>query len=227
MAPPPVLPVAFFRRDVLTVARELLGQVLVRRLGDVDLRVTVAETEAYHERERGAHTYGGRRTARNEVMFGPGGAAYVFFVYGVHWQFNVVTGEIGSGEAVLVRGAVPDDADPRALALLAERRGWGPDSGRKAPADRRKWLDGPGKLTQGLAIDRGHNGLPFTPHQPIWFEAGPRVPDAEVAVGPRVGIDYAGEDAALPWRFRWLPAGLPAQNPSSTGSRSSRTPQAS
>jgi DNA-3-methyladenine glycosylase len=198
LAGPQALPPSFFQRDVLIVARALLGQVLVSRIGGTEVRVIVTETEAYHQSERGAHTYGGRRTPRTEPMFATGGISYVYFVYGMHWQFNVVTGQQDVGEAVLLRAGVPltdDDAQ-----IVAARR-FGAD--KKVPKDRAKWADGPAKLTQALGIDKAVNALELAPQQPVWFERGQDVPDAEVLRLPRVGIAYAGEDALLPWRFLW------------------------
>lgn len=186
----------FFRRDVLVVARELLGATLVGQSDAGTVRLRITETEAYHERERGSHSYGGRRTERNAVMFGDGGTAYVYFIYGMHWLLNAVTGMPGEGAAVLLRGAVPMENEQ----LVQLRRGWG--QGKAPPRDRAKWCDGPGKVAQALAIDRSHYGVALQPGQPLWFERGLAVPDAEVLTGPRVGIDYAGEDALLPWRFR-------------------------
>lgn len=191
------LDATFFRRPALTVARELLGCVLVSRAGGDETRFVIAETEAYHESERGAHCFGGRKTARNAAMFEAGGVAYVYFTYGMHWMLNVVTGEAGTGEAVLLRTGWPL-AD--GLPLVRQRRfGDG-----KAPRDPCRWCDGPAKLTQAAAIEGSLNGSPLHPDALLQVLAGEAVGESEVVVGPRVGIDYAGTDAALPWRFRWV-----------------------
>jgi len=204
--PPACLPPAFFRRDVLDVARDLLGATLLSRAGGTLVRMRVMETEAYHERERGAHCHGGKRTPRTEVMFRAGGVSYIYFLYGMHWNFNVVTGPADVGQAVLIRGAVPlgDEAD---LALVRQRRGWGPGGrqpSRRVLGDPRRWCDGPAKLCQALALTGEHNRRPLTPDEAVWFEPGAAVAEADVVRGPRVGIDYAGDDALLPWRFRWM-----------------------
>jgi DNA-3-methyladenine glycosylase len=201
--PTDVLPLAYFRRPALEVARDLLGAVLVSHAGGQTVRLRVTETEAYHQSERGAHTYGGKRTPRTEVMFHAGGKAYTFFVYGMHWQFNVVTGQAETGEAVLIRAGVPlaDSVD-----VVRQRR----FADRKAPKNLRKWCDGPGKLCQAAGITGALGGTEFLADQPAYFERGVSVPDADVLIGPRVGIAYAGEDALLPWRFRVRPeASLP------------------
>ena len=198
-----VLEPSFFQRDVLEVARELLGSTLVSTIGGAEVRMRVVETEAYHERERGAHCHGGRKTPRTEVMFRAGGISYIYFLYGMHWNFNVVTGPQGSGQAVLVRGAVPL-ADEETLALIRTRRGWRP-GGRQPPArvlrDPSRWCDGPAKLCQALALTGEYNARPLTPEEGVWLEWGSQVDEADVVRGPRIGIDYAGDDAALPWRY--------------------------
>lgn len=194
---------AFFRRHALQVARDLLGCVVVSRCGGARVRAQIFETEAYHESERGAHCYGGKRTPRTEVMFGPAGTAYVYFVYGMHWQLNVVTGPVGDGQAVLLRGALPL-GDESALALVRMRRGWGPGGRvpvKRVVADPRRWCDGPAKLCQALAVTGEQNGIALDSSGSVWLEAGPPVPDAQVTAGPRIGIDYAAADALLPWRF--------------------------
>jgi len=200
----PPLPLEFFRREVLEVARDLLGRTLISRVHGEVVRMRVVEVEAYHQRERGAHCYGGRRTPRTSVMFGPGGVSYIFFLYGMHWNFNAVTGPEGVGQAVLIRGGIPLGDDPM-LALVRQRRGWTPGGRQPAPrvlADPRRWCDGPAKLCQALALTGEHNRQPLTVEQSAWFESGTPVADTHVTRGPRVGIDYAGDDALLPWRFR-------------------------
>ncbi len=198
------LPVQFYRRHVLDVARDLLGRVLCTHVDGTLVRARITETEAYHHAERGAHCFGGKRTKRTRVMFEPGGITYVFFVYGMHWQFNVVTGPADDGQAVLIRGVEPL-GDDDVLGVVRSRRGWtegGRKPSRRVAASPRLWCDGPAKLCQGLAITGAHNGIAIDGSQGVWFEAGAPVDDADVAVGPRVGIDYAGDDAQLPWRFR-------------------------
>jgi DNA-3-methyladenine glycosylase len=171
---------------VLEVARELVGQVLVHELPEGIVAGRIVETEAYRGPEdRAAHSFGGRRTARTEAMFGPAGHAYVFFVYGMHWHFNVVAGRIGEPHAVLVRAVEPLEGVER----MAARRGVAPD--------RVELTNGPGKLCRAFGIDRSRYGADLC-SAPLYLVRGERV---RVARSPRIGIDYAGAWARRPWRF--------------------------
>jgi DNA-3-methyladenine glycosylase len=186
------LPREFYTRpDVLAVARDLLGQVLVVRTRD-GRRVsgTIVETEAYRGPEdRASHAYGGRRTRRTETMYARGGTAYVYFVYGMHHQFNVVTNVEDVPHAILVRAVEPHEG----ISLMRRRRGPRPD---------RDLASGPGKLCQALGIDLRHDGADLLGDR-VWVEAGEGTfARADVIAGPRVGIDYAGAWARRPWRFR-------------------------
>ena len=181
----------YTRADVVAVARRLLGSLLVAPARD-GRRVSgiIVETEAYRGPEdRASHAYGGRRTRRTETMYAPGGTAYVYFVYGMYHQFNVVTNVADVPHAVLVRALEPVEG----VELMRRRRGGA------APLD---LTSGPGKLCIALAIDRRLDGADLLGDR-IWLEAGRRVRPAAIAAGPRVGIDYALEWAARPWRF-WL-----------------------
>ncbi|HKW93389.1 MAG TPA: DNA-3-methyladenine glycosylase [Methylomirabilota bacterium] len=186
------LPRAFYTHEnVITVARRLLGQLLVvpardgRRVSGI-----IVETEAYRGPEdRASHAYGGRRTPRTETMYAPGGTAYVYFVYGMYHQFNVVTNVEHVPHAVLVRALEPVEG----TALMRRRRGGGPDRG---------LTSGPGKLCIALGIDRRIDGADLLGDR-VWIEEGRRVPPGAIASGPRVGIDYAEAWAHRPWRF-WL-----------------------
>ena len=189
---PSKLPREFYtRRGVLTVARELLGQRLVvpsrdgRRVAGI-----IVETEAYRgPADRASHAYGGRRTKRTDTMYRIGGTAYVYFVYGMHYQFNVVTGIEDVPHAILVRALEPVEG----IDIMARRR----------DVAGLHLTSGPGKLCAALGIDRGLDGADLTGDR-IWIEPGERnVPPSAVARGPRIGIDYAGVWAAHPWRF-WI-----------------------
>ena len=175
------LPRAFYARPTLEVAPDLLGLWLVHDRPDGRLSGRIVEVEAYvGQEDLAAHSSRGR-TARTSVMFGPAGHAYVYFIYGMHFCFNVVTDLEGVGAAVLVRALEPDAA--------VEAR-----------------TDGPGRLCRTLGIDRTQNGLDLTDagDDELWIERRPGPPVGEIATSPRIGVAYAGEWAARPWRF-YLP----------------------
>jgi DNA-3-methyladenine glycosylase len=174
--------------DVTRVAKDLLGKVLHTRIGRRTTSGIIVETEAYSHVEKGCHAYLNRKTKRNEVMFNAGGYAYVYLCYGIHNLFNVVTGSPGTGNAVLIRALEPVDG----LALMQKRMG---------ANSLRRITSGPGKLTKALGIDRSFNGKHLTGSD-IWIgDEGPKVKRQQVIASPRIGIDYAGKDADLPWRF--------------------------
>jgi DNA-3-methyladenine glycosylase len=179
---------AFYERPVLSVARDCIGKHLVHA-GERGRTVgRIVEAEAYRGPEdRAAHSYGGRRTARTEVMFGPPGYAYVFLVYGLHWHFNLVTTATGAPHAVLIRAVEPLEG----LELMLERRG--------LTSVRRELTNGPGKLCQAFGIDRRAYGADLT-RAPLYLSEGTG-PRPRVQRAPRVGIDYAGDWATRPWRF--------------------------
>lgn len=191
----------FSRADSASLARRLLGQRLVRMLDDGSrIAGIIVETEAYlGEVDRAAHSFGGRRTPRNEAMYAEGGAAYVYFTYGLHFCFNVVAGRTDEPIAVLVRALEPAEGSEFMRAFRARRASEGlPDT---------LLCSGPARLCQALAIDRSHNGLDLTESDHLWIERGRRVPPAAIAAGPRIGIDSAGVWARKPLRF-WI-AGNP------------------
>ena len=186
------LPRAFYTRtNVVTVARELLGKLLVVPAADGE-RVSgiIVETEAYRgPLDRAAHSYGGRRTKRTEPMYAVGGTAYVFFVYGMYYQFNVVTHAAETPHAVLIRAVEPCEG----LELMRKRRHGQPD---------RNLTKGPGKLCIAMGIDRRLDGADLLGQQ-VWLEDRSPVKRSQILSGPRIGIDYAGEWVSKPWRF-WV-----------------------
>jgi DNA-3-methyladenine glycosylase len=194
----PILPAAFYRRPTLTVAKALLGKILVHRRGRQVTAGRIVEVEAYRGPEdRAAHTAGGRRTARNEVMWGAGGHLYVYFTYGMHHCCNVVTRAAGQPEAVLLRALEPIAG----IAMMRRRRGVRPDVPDAALAR------GPGNLCRALAIDRGLDGDDLTAGPVVILDAPP-VPRRVVIAATRIGVAYAGAHALRPWRF--YVAGSPA-----------------
>jgi len=183
----------YTRADTLCVARELLGKRLVVP-SETGARVSgrVVEVEAYlGVEDRAAHSYGGRRTRRTETMYAAGGTAYVFFVYGMHHQFNVVTGPAGQPHAVLVRAVEPEEGRE----LMSARR---------PVSKERELTSGPGKLCRALGLDLSFDGADLTEGGRVWLEeTGVRLKPAQIASGPRIGVAYAAEDALKPWRF-WV-----------------------
>lgn len=181
----------YARDDVVEISRDLLGKVLCTRLRGALTSALITETEAYAGvGDRASHAYGGRRTQRTEPMFWPGGTAYVYLCYGIHHLFNVVTGDIDTPHAVLIRAGQPLAGEP----LMRRRRG-------RAATDR-SLLAGPGSLAQALGIRTRHSGASLL-DDAIWIEdQGLRIDAGAIAAGPRVGVGYAGPDAQRPYRFR-------------------------
>jgi DNA-3-methyladenine glycosylase len=189
------LPQAFFARDVLEVAPALLGQLLCR--DEVVLRIT--EVEAYRwPGDTACHARSGP-TQRNAPLWGPPGRAYVYLIYGIHSLLNVVTGAEGEAQAVLVRACEPVEG----LSLVQARRGGQSQSQTRSQSRSQTGpvlLAGPGKVGQALALDREWSGHPM--YRPGGLMLCPGPAPAAIAVGPRVGIDYAEpEHQRLPWRF--------------------------
>lgn len=187
------LPLSFFyERNALTLARDLLGCVLVVPAPDGQ-RVSgiIVETEAYTGvTDKASHAYGDRRTARTETMYRKGGVAYVYFVYGMHHQLNFVAGPAETPEAVLIRALEPGEA----IELMQERRGL---------INVEQLTNGPGKLCKAMDIDRTYDGESLRGPR-LWLEASAKPPHPrQIARGPRIGIDYAAEYSLKPWRF-WL-----------------------
>lgn len=187
------LGVEFFRRDdTLTIARELLGKVLVVPASDgTPVSGVIVETEAYRGVvDRAAHSFGGRRTARNEVTYGPGGYVYVFFVYGMYHQLNFVTNGVDIPEVVLIRALRPIEG----IEVMRDRRRTEKDTA---------LASGPGKLCIALGIDHSLNGAEIGSELIRVEDRGIEISDGQIAAGKRIGIDYAGDDAERPWRF-WI-----------------------
>ncbi len=181
----------YLREDTIEVAKDLLGKLLVvpdqegKRVSGM-----IVELEAYlGVEDKAAHSFGGRRTARNEVTFGIGGHAYVFFIYGMYYQLNFVTGPADHPHVVLIRAVEPIEG----IGRMRERRGSMKD---------KNLTSGPGKLCIAFGIDRAQNGADLTGNT-IWVEEQRSFVEDQIASGKRIGIDYAAEDAEKPWRF-WV-----------------------
>ena len=181
----------YTREDTLQIAQDLLGKTLVVPTAD-GARVSgiIVETEAYLGiKDKAAHSFGNRRTKRTETMFAVGGTVYIFFVYGMYFQFNVVAGELGAPHAVLIRAVEPVEG----IELMRERRGRMKDN---------NLTSGPGKLCIALGIDKTFNNEDLLGRR-VWLEDGEKNTLNKIACGKRVGIDYAEEYAEKPWRF-WV-----------------------
>ncbi|MBP8823088.1 MAG: DNA-3-methyladenine glycosylase [Flavobacteriales bacterium] len=190
------LPRSFYdRADVVRIARELLGMVLATKFHGRTTAGIITETEAYNgATDRASHAHGGKVTPRNRIMYGGPGHAYVYLCYGIHHLFNVVTNGPGVAHAVLIRAIHPLEGKD----LMLRRR-------------KTKLLStsGPGMLTQALGIRTRHNGTDLL-NGPIWLEdRGYIIPAHAIITGPRIGVDYAGADALLPYRFHFDPLCLP------------------
>jgi DNA-3-methyladenine glycosylase len=166
--------------------------LLVHRTSDGSTAAgIIVEVEAYcGPRDLACHSAGGRRTARNEVMYGPPGHAYVYFTYGMHHCLNVVTRGAGIAEAVLIRAVAPTEG----IEGMRQRR----ELGQSAPPHR--LAHGPGNLCRAFGVDRSLNGADLT-DSPLTIHAAKRFPPGQVRRTPRIGIDYAGPFVSKPWRL--------------------------
>ena len=175
----------FQNSDVTTVARQLLGQLLTFNSGSHICSGMIVEVEAYRGiDDRACHAYGGKRTARTEVMYKEGGRTYVYLCYGIHHLLNIVTNRSGHADAVLIRALEPVEG----LNHMKHR------------TKENQWpTRGPGKLTKALGIDMNDNDmvlgdkLNITKYRPVHLD--------EIISTTRIGVGYAGEDAMLPWRY--------------------------
>jgi DNA-3-methyladenine glycosylase len=191
------LPLGFFRRPSKIVAPELLGRYLVRELEGERLVVRIVEVEAYLGAEdRASHAWNDRRTRRTESLFRDGGSAYVYLIYGMYHCLNVVTGSASDGGAVLIRAA----ASVEGAASMAANRGLTLGEGPVRGLRPGQLAGGPGKLCQALRIGKDFDRAPLTSGD-LRLVSGEPVAESAVAVGPRIGVDYAGAAKAWPLRF--------------------------
>ena len=178
------------RKDLVKIARQLLGKILVTNRDGIATSGRIVETEAYNGIiDRASHAWNGRRTARNEVMYGGAGAAYVYLCYGIHHLFNVVTNSRNIPHAVLIRAIEP----LQGIDVMLQRSG-------------KKKIDhslgsGPGNLSKALDIITAHSGTDLLSDKIFIADDGYRLPQSRIIATPRIGVDYAGEDALLPYRF--------------------------
>ena len=181
----------YLQPDVLLIAKQLIGKKLVSCINNQTTAGIITETEAYAgETDLASHSFGGRRTRRTETMYGRGGSAYIYLCYGIHSLFNVVTNQQGIPHAVLIRGIYPVNG----LEFMFQRIGHKPDL--------KKEGTGPGKVTKLLGLDYLMDGTDLLKSELIWIEeSGFGFNPDLIRNTARIGVDYAGEDAMLPYRF--------------------------
>jgi len=199
------------RAGVVAVARDLLGKVLVTEFGGRRTSGRIVETEAYNGvGDRASHAWSGRRTRRTEVMYAAGGTAYVYLIYGIHHLFNVVTNKKDIPHAVLVRALEPMEG----VEVMRERMGRDGGTRKRGGAETNEdggvdevlkpdysLTRGPGNLSRALGLRTVHTGVSLLGDE-IWIgDNGYRPKRSEIIAGPRIGVDYAGVDAGLPYRF--------------------------
>jgi DNA-3-methyladenine glycosylase len=185
-----IIPKSFYERPTLKVARDLLGKRLVHNPQGVRITGTIVETEAYRgEEDQACHARAGR-TPRTSIMYGHAGMAYIYFTYGMHWLLNCVTEREGFPAAVLLRAIIPLEGQEQMAA-------------RRVNISREQWCNGPAKLCQAMGIDGRLNGADLCSAQRmLWIEEGASIPDCQVTVTPRIGINRVPEPwRNLPWRF--------------------------
>jgi DNA-3-methyladenine glycosylase len=185
------LPESFYlHNNVVEISRNLLGKYLFTNIDGAVTGGYIVETEAYNGTiDRASHSFGNRITPRTKTMFMQGGIAYVYLCYGIHEMFNVVTSVEGQPHAILIRAIQPTDG----LDIIEFRR--------NMPVTKPAITSGPGSVAKALGISRNINAISLQSNT-LWIEdRGLTFPNEAIAAVPRVGVDYAGEDALLPYRF--------------------------
>jgi DNA-3-methyladenine glycosylase len=185
------LPVSFYEREnAALIASALIGKILITQIGEILTAARIVETEAYNGiTDKASHAYGNRRTTRTEIMYANGGVSYVYLCYGIHHLFNVVTNSEEVPHAVLIRAAEPITG----IAEMLRRTG-------KHKLDY-SLASGPGNLTKALGISTAYNGISLTGNTIFIAADDIAVKPIDIIATPRIGVDYAGEDALLPYRF--------------------------
>ncbi|MCB0637835.1 MAG: DNA-3-methyladenine glycosylase [Lewinella sp.] len=188
------LPASFYQsEDTVQLARKLLGKWLVTEFDGQRTIGRIVETEAYKAPEdKACHAYLNRNTKRTRTMFLPGGVAYIYLCYGIHHLFNVVTGPEGAAHAILLRAVEPVAGTD----IMLARRGLASVS--------KRLTAGPGVMSQALGLHKDYDASSLTdPASPIWIAEpeGPTLAPDDIVASPRIGVDYAEECAAWPWRF--------------------------
>lgn len=181
----------YLRGNVLEITQELIGKFLVTNIEGIRTAGMIIEAEAYNGIiDKASHAYNGRRTKRNEIMYGQGGTAYVYLCYGIHHMFNVVTNKKDIPHAILIRGVIPTDG----INKILKRRNQNKVTN--------KTSNGPGTLSTALGIRTEQSGVSLSGNL-IWLEdRGIEFKKKDIITSPRIGVDYAGKDALLPYRYR-------------------------
>ncbi|KSU83572.1 DNA-3-methyladenine glycosylase [Fictibacillus enclensis] len=191
-----------FEYPTLQLARKLLGMELVHQTGKGLTSGIIVEAEAYlGPEDRAAHSYGGRRTPRTEIMYAEAGHVYVYFIYGMHTCFNIVSGPLHKPEAILIRALEPKEGIP----LMMTRRNMAVslmDNGAWNLKELKKLADGPGKLCKAMGITLEDYGVKLNSDH-LYLREYRDVPEQDIVSGPRIGVNYAGEAALYPYRF-WI-----------------------
>jgi len=188
----------FFTRDGITLAKELLGKVLVHETESGIIRGVITETESYMgEEDKGSHTYGGKRTSRTEPMYHIGGTSYIYLIYGIYDCMNIAAMTEGIPQAVLVRKVEPADEISRiCMEELRMKRATG-----RCASVAKHLADGPGKLCIAMGITRELNDMDLVESKTFYVTEGIALQPEEIGAGKRIGIDYAEEAADYLWRF--------------------------
>lgn len=181
----------FYQQDAVSLAENLIGKHLVRKIGNKKIICRIVETEAYvGPEDKGCHTYNNKRTNRTEVMFKDGGVAYVYVIYGMHYCFNIVANHKDKPEAVFIRAVEPIEG----FEAIKQNR---PIKSSK----KEEFTNGPGKLAQALKIDKDFNGYNLVDGDELYLESNNSNLPHNVETSPRINIDYAEEYKAKLWRF--------------------------
>ena len=185
------IPLSYYQsNDVVSLARDLIGKTIFTNFDGILTGGIISETEAYAgKNDKASHAYNGRRTNRNEVMYQLGGVCYIYLCYGIHNLFNIITGEKENPQAILIRGIIPTVGCDHILARTGKSH------------QQQSVTNGPGRVSKALGINRLHNGHSVNGSL-IWLEKQQiTLNNYQLENGPRIGIDYAEEDAKLLYRF--------------------------
>lgn len=183
-----IAPDFYLQKNPSLVARKLLGKKIFTHIDHALCSGIIVETEAYlGVQDRASHAYGNRRTKRTEIMYAPGGVIYMYLCYGLHHLLNVVSNEKDIPHAILIRALQPIDG----IHIMKKRR---------KMQNEINLCNGPGKLSRALGLTVSDDGESLSGDR-IWIEEGIKIPNKEIISSPRIGVDYAGEDAQRPYRF--------------------------